>query len=241
MATVVKPDDKDDDEIHRGHQPGGRLVPIPDPTLLTTRLVSNAIDDFRREIQIRFDSMDRYKSTSRELIDTKIQVIHTELIGQIGRLETKTDERFVGINSLFAERELKFKSIQIQFQERDTRLAQMTSDNKIAIDAALTAARDSVDKQNNANATATAKSEAAFTKQIDQLGFLTQQTTKTTDDKIDDLKESVRRQTDDLKARIQIIEGRGQGLNQGWGYIVGAAGIVIGIVAIINFAMHISH
>ena len=127
---------------------------------------------------------------------------------------------------LRTEHEEKFKSIATQFTERDIRTEQTARDSKVAVDAALQAQKEAAGAQNESNAASISKSEAAFTKQIDQIGVIINTTTKGTDEKIED-----------IKTRITQIEGRATGRGDSWGYIVGAGGIVIVIIAIFEFIM----
>jgi hypothetical protein len=88
------------------------------------------------------------------------------------------------------------------------------------VDAALQAAKEAVGEQNKSNALAIAKSEATFTKQIDQIGVLISTLQKGLDEKIDD-----------LRARQTVSESRKAGAGDLWGIIVGVVGIVIAIAA----------
>jgi len=85
--------------------------------------------------------------------------------------------------------EEKFESVQTQFRERDVRSERESKDNKVAVDAALQAAKEAVTEQNKSNAVAQSKSEASFTKQIDQISTFITSAVKGLDDKINDLKE----------------------------------------------------
>jgi hypothetical protein len=98
-------------------------------------------------------------------------------------LEAKMD----GLRELHEE---KFSSIDVRFSERDTRTEQTSRDSKLAVDAALQAAEKAV-----------SKSEVSTMKQIDQIGMLMASQQKAQDDKFDDVKE-----------RLTILEGRGEGV-----------------------------
>ena len=110
----------------------------------------------------------------------------------------------------------KFHSIEKQFSERDTRTEQISSQSQLAINAALQAAKEMGEKQNQAFAAATLKSEAATIKQIDQINVLIQSSTK-----------NLETQIDDLKARTGLIEGRGYGKQAGTDG--GRANLAVGI------------
>jgi hypothetical protein len=134
--------------------------------------------------------------------------IETAIAAAVGRLQELHGE--------------KFDSIAIQFKERDIRTEQTSRDNKVAIDAALQAQKEAVGKQNESNSQAIAKSEAAFIKQIDQIGVLVATMGNATDDKISDIKE-----------RITLIEGVKKGGGEIWAYMLAVASIAVAILAVI--------
>ena len=86
---------------------------------------------------------------------------------------------------------------------------------------------------------AIAKSEAGTTKQIDQIGVLLTSAVTGISDKIDDLKERIA----STENRIIAAESRGKGMGDGWGYLVGALGLIALLVTavgsvVILFARH---
>lgn len=103
------------------------------------------------------------------------------------------------------------------------RTEQSSKDSKVAVDAALQAAKEAVGEQNKSSALAIAKSETATTKQIDQLGILIQNNTKAFDDKISDLKD-----------RLTRIEGMGQGASAMWGWVAGGIGLLLSVMMLID-------
>jgi len=129
-------------------------------------------------------------------------------------IESRTD----GDRKLNNER---FRGIETQFLERDKRTEQTTHDNKVAVDAAFAAAKEAVGEQNKSNAASITKSEATFTKQIDQTGTLLSAVAKATDEKIDD-----------LKTRLTSLESQKIGGRDAWGYVVGGVGILIALAAL---------
>jgi cation transport regulator ChaB len=130
----------------------------------------------------------------------------------------------------------KFRSIGTQFSERDIRTEQTSRDSKVAVDAALQAAKEAVGEQNKSSALAIAKSEASTTKQIDQIGLIINSMAKNFDDKIDDMKtrlttiEGMR-----IGGNYQIEGTRSERLTQAtvWGYVVGGFGVLIAVVTLI--------
>ena len=204
---------------NRSDDLGGHLTPDqaiwtprPDPTVLTT-------DQVRREIQMLRD------------------VLETRLAGSdkaIELLQASTDKfpTFVknAVNELKELHEEKFRSIAVQFVERDTRTEQTSRDSKVAVDAALQAAKEAVGEQNKSSALAIAKSEASTTKQIDQITVLIQSTAKGTDDKIDD-----------LKTRMTAMEGvrAGGGASLAVVFsVVSALGSIVAILIALFVVLH---
>jgi hypothetical protein len=153
-------------------------------------------------------------------------------------LPHRIDEK---ISSLARIHEEKFHSIETQFIERDVRTESSARDSKVAVDAALQAAKEAVAEQNRSSALAISKSEASTIKTIDQMGLLIQTGNKSVDEKIDDVKQ-----------RLVRIEGWGegadktkvaqQGASSHWlaivgfvvGSLIGLAGIVIGVMAMMG-------
>ncbi len=189
------------------------MVPNPDPTVLTTQ-------QLLREI-----------STSREVLETLLigvkETLETRIAGMdkaIVLLQATTDKfpSYVSgaVNQLQELHEEKFHSISVQFSERDTRTEQTSRDSKVAVDAALQAAKEAVGEQNKSNALAIAKSEATFTKQIDQIGVLISTMQKGIDDKIDD-----------IKSRLQGIEAHKKGSGDAWAVGMAVFGGLVALIA----------
>lgn len=197
------------------HRPTEEHVstPRPDPTIRT-------LETLRREIGALKELFDREISAMKEavklLADNANKSPTVAVVNElVGRLEAVTNE--------------KFRRIDTQISERDTRTEQSSRDAKVAIDAALQAQKEAVSEQNKSNAASMTKSEAGFTKLLDQQQLMIQQNTKTTDEKIED-----------LKGRVNNSEGQTKGSGDAWGIIIGViigvAGLLIAIAAIaVNF------
>jgi len=199
----------------RGYQSGGRLVPIPDPTALTAKLVASAIADFRRELDTRLSAMDKAADllhedytrvptavdravlNLRELLEAKIANLHADITGKIERNSAETDEKFIGVEAKFT-------------QERITR-TERAGDTKLAVDAAFAAAKE-----------ATGKIEAGFTKQIDAAAQRIDTMSKNLEDKITDLKD-----------RIVANENRLAGSKDSYGSMVSVGGLVVAAIAML--------
>lgn len=195
-------------------------IPIPDPSLLTTQQLTREITSLREFFESQVDSINNRISSVIKIIDANPAIVDAE----ISKLQQLQDEKFRSIVSQFDE---KFRSIAIQFSERDIRTEQTSRDSKVAVDAALQAAKEAVGEQNKSSALAIAKSEAATTKQIDQIGVIISTMANGLNDKIDD-----------IKSRITIIEGRNIGGNNVVGYAITAVAVVISIIAVFVTLLH---
>jgi hypothetical protein len=206
------------------NQVGSR--PIPDPTLLTTQQTLREIEGLKELIFTRLGGVDK----SLELLEYKINEGPHVASKLVESLRALIDQKF----EVTLE---KFRSIQTQFTERDTRVEQTARDSKVAIDAALSAQEKAVSKQNESFGLSIAKSETATAKQIDQLGVLVASTNKGTDDKITDLKERIAR-IESLKtgADSQQSTQRTAAMNTVSivalviGSLIGVTGIVVALV-----------
>lgn len=199
----------------------------------------------------RVSALDKAASSITAGLDKaekQLQASLDRIQGEFRSILAKQDER---LNSIFTEKdkifsdkmmniqlvnEEKFSSIATQFRERDTRTEQTAKDSKVAVDAALSAAKEAVGEQNKSNALAIAKSEAAFTKQIDQIGVIINTQAKGVDDKIDD-----------LKSRLISLENRGPSYSNGkdkdkdnssmWALMLGVVAIVIVLGSILGYGI----
>ena len=215
--------------------------PIPDPTILTTQQLLREIGSVREIVETRFAGMDKAIELLQSVADRQPSFV------------SKSVERLQELH------EEKFRSVAVQFVERDTRADQMARDSRVAIDAALSAQVKSVDAQNVSNSVAIAKSEAAFTKQIDQIGQLIFAAGKATDGKFEDIKTSaatadraIDSKIDDVKTRLNVLErnvnasesrstGKSAGVNSVGVVVMGviaAAAVFISIATLIFNVLH---
>jgi hypothetical protein len=209
--------DSSPDEDGRQMAGGADTFPRPDPTVLTTQAVRRDISALREVLEAEIEGQEKVFEGRFVAMDKAIELLQTIA----DRLPGLIDGKVAQLKGLHDE---KFSSIATQFSERDTRTEQTQRDSKVAVDAALQAQKESVNAQNISNAQAIAKSEANFTKLLDQLAMLINSNTKTSDDKIDD-----------LKARVQSIEGKGLGIGSVGALVVGAAVVIAAIVGFITF------
>ncbi len=225
--------------------------PVPDPTLLTSAALREAVgsleeklisrlEGMRDTIEARLDASDR----ANLLAEQQLTRVPTLLDKEMGAARALTDSRFASMDRQFADlgtlreekfasihqqvldllaiQTEKFSSIQTQFAERDTRTEQSNQASKQAIDAALSAAEKAVNKQADAFSVASSKTEAAFTKQVDQLSELLKANTTALDDKINDAKD-----------RLNRIEGQAVGKLEIKADTHGQTGTIVAIISII--------
>lgn len=187
-------------------------TPVPDPTVLTTAQLLRTVEGLREVIEARLVGVNEGFALLRGGIDGQPQAI-ADAIRHLTELQNE-----------------KFESIRLQFIERDARTAQTSLDSKTAIAAALQAAKEAVGEQNKSSALAIAKSEAATTKQIDQIGKTMDTGLAGLNDKIEDGKLTATA----LAQRVTASESSGKGVHEGqvnlWGWIVGGVGLIVGLV-----------
>ncbi len=199
-------------------------TPVPDPTILTTQQLVREIAASREIIETRLDAMDTATELNKAATDNIPRLINDK----VAELRTLVEEKIAGLLE-------KFHSIDIQFKERDTRTEQSSKDSKVAVDAALQAAKEAVGEQNKSSALAIAKSEAATNKQLDQIGMLITTTNKALDEKINDLKGRLDRGEGQKQQAVEnkqnIADNRGQA-NWVIGTALAVAAIIIALVSL---------
>jgi hypothetical protein len=171
------------DGPQRSSREDGR-TPIPDPTVLTTKALEQAIASLKELFFARLELMDR---AVRELYDAK----------------------FKGIEDRLMERDLKFET---QFQERDVRQTQANATSKIQVETALSAAKELQAQQEACNALAIGKSEVSVEKRMEQITGLINTFHGTLTDKIDannsTLSEKIEANKDQLNRLVALGMGR---------------------------------
>lgn len=172
-------------------QPGS--VPVPDPTLLTTEQLTQRIAALKELVETRLNAMDR----ASQLLHENVTRIPTETDRQVMHLRETSDE--------------KFSSIQLQFVERDVRSKAAEIAAQVAVGAALQAQKEAAAAQNDANAAAITKSEAATVKQIDGIQVLLATIAKSFDEKIEGVKSASATSIASINSRLDRGEGVARG------------------------------
>lgn len=177
----------------RGYKGDGGLVPIPDPTVLTTQALLREVAALKELVEIRFGATDKIVEHVEEQIRGRSSEIAAAslhlrelMLSEMGKIKVVTDE--------------VFQRIDVQFIERDKRTEQLALASSTAIAAALQAAKEAVGAQNTSNSIAIAKSESSTLESLRQLRELFLSETKAINEKVDD-----------LKSRLDRGEGKGTG------------------------------
>jgi len=178
------------EEPHRGTGSAGEWRPIPDPTKLTTEQLRREVATLREILETRLDGMDR----ATELASAHVTGVRKEIEQIRGRLREETATQVEQLRDLLETRlDGMDRAIALQFTERDVRAEQAAETAPQALGSALSAQKELVAQQNDANSAATAKAEASFTKQIDQIGTIIETMEKATDARITELKQRIDR------------------------------------------------
>jgi hypothetical protein len=155
---------------------------------VVTAQLRHELDLLRDVISARLDAMDRATILSNE----NVTRVPTDVDKQILHLKSLYDEKFASaiidrdrIGEMFDSKLMAVANgIQRQFDERDVRSRASESAANTAVNAALQAQKEAASAQNDANAAAITKSEAATVKQIDGILALLGSNTKAIDEKI---------------------------------------------------------
>lgn len=206
------------DEGYRGDH-GGVNVPVPDPSLLTTQQLRDGLSSLKELIVARLNAMD----AATELRLNALDHIPVAIGQQVTHLREVQDEKFIGIDK--------------QFVERDVRTAQASVAADDALKAALQAAKELVGAQGEASSAAAVKSETSFAKQIDQLGTIIQTMQLALDARITELKERIDRfEASSSGANMSRNERRSE--NQVTVSIIAAVLLLVSVIAAVYVATH---
>jgi hypothetical protein len=213
VVSSAKPD-------NRGYVSGGGLVPVPDPTKLTTDQLRQEIKSLRELLETRMDGTDNRYNDLRALVQSYQDMIDAATAHLRDLVEEKIDgrigERISGrieildqkISRLAEVTNERFDGVEKQFTERDKRGEQLSLSDKTAVNAALAAQEKQAIAQQESNNAAGQKMENNFTKLIQQQTELLQEVRRNTDTQITEMRRSNDGQIGDLKSRLDKGEGR---------------------------------
>jgi hypothetical protein len=185
----------------------GGSRPVPDPTILTTQLVDRGIAGLREILESKAQGDKKELEARLDGMDRAINLFQKIFDRIPGDIDTKVNALEAVYQEKYRSIEAKFGGVQTQFAERDTRVEQARAGVENAL---ITTARDSklaIDAALQAAEKAVGKSETATIKQIDALG----------------------QRFDDMKGRLDKLEGGGQGKKETQDYIWLVIGTLVGL------------
>jgi cation transport regulator ChaB len=194
-------------------------TPTPDPTELTDRAIARLEKSITAyidgQLAVRDERLNGIDEATKLRLSTVVE-LPGQIAAQVGRLRDVHDERF--------------KSIDTQFKERDTRQERESRDNKTAVDAAFSAQKEAAAKQDEGNQKAIDKSEKATAEKIDKLEQLFKTTTDALRDKIEDVKNTA---NGSVQQKVGATENRTSTYA-----LIGLLGTVVVVgIAIITFVL----
>jgi hypothetical protein len=204
------------------NEEGGR--PLTDPSTLTMAALLREVQHVKDLLLTKVECMEadvvRIDKTVCGLPDTQLKDLLNAKDFLIEKFNTVQEQ---------------FRSVQIQFKERDERGEQNERERKIGIDAALSAQEKSAGKQTESFSLSIDKSEKATAKSIDQLGEMVNSNFKALDDKISDTKERLTRLEGLGVGKLAELQNqRASNFNAAniIGMVAGAIGVVVAIITI---------
>ena len=182
-------------ENGQGPMPLGELIPRPDPSTLTTAQLIREIAALRELLELKSEG-------KQELFDMRVAHVDEatkRIILLLDRIPVLIEKEVESLRTLQDE---KFRGVDKQFTERDTRVDEGAKANQIKVDAAFSAQKEAVGEQNKSYKEASEKTERGFEKRIDEQKVLLGEVRKGLDDKIEGVRKAVDDKFEDLKDRI---------------------------------------
>ena len=204
----------------------------PDATPITRSDLDRAL----ASIQVHFDAIEK----AVELSHQDAVRVPTLVDRAISNLQTLLESKIANAQEIVGGRVDK---LEIQFQER-------TAAGSTAVAAALQAAKEAVGQQQLASASSVEKAQAQSGEALAQLRASFVQTTNAQEAQLSDVKSrldrldgpitqtqgslaSVEAQLADMKSRLDKADGNGAGVGSTFGWIIGSAGVVIALAALV--------
>jgi hypothetical protein len=224
VNAALNPEDPGDGEMSGAYQPSN--IPIPDPSLITARLIAEVRADLREEFR------EALRSQHELLISTGVSrhekaMLRIDAVERaahvfeenLNRVPTNLDREIHRLEALFAER---LSAVGIRIDTFHTLADALRANAKEAVAAALVALKEMTAVQHAAYAAAVDKGEAATTKEIDGIKVLIASTSKAFDTEISNLTDRLNR------GEGALVGGKGViGLIVGG---IGTAGVVVTIL-----------
>ena len=179
-------------------------APQADPTALTTDQLEREIKHLRELIEARLNQMDSALEAAKTSADTAIQQFDVSISHRMELAEKVTETKFDGVIKEF-----------VTFQ-------QFLNESSMRAQVALEAADKAVDAAFASSKEAIAKAENFNEKRFDILNG-----------QIKEVNDNLSKQMDELKLYQASTVGRSTGLGAGWAYLLGAVGLIGGVIGII--------
>jgi hypothetical protein len=167
------------------------LVPIPDPTAITTQQIASTKQELREEFRALLAVSQTLSASERNTLIVRLDAMDKAsviLSENITRVPTLLDREITRVVDMLARSEQlmdeKFTAVAQQFRERDIRSDQDKSASGTAISAALSSLKELIALQNTANSAAIGKSDASTIKQMDGIVALLASNNNALNDKI---------------------------------------------------------
>lgn len=202
----------------------GGSRPVPDPTLLTTEQIKNAIAALHEIVTTRIDGQEEKFESRLDGMDKAVVLLQTN----IDKGPAHTSAKVKHLKELFDE---KFRGVKKQFVERDTRVTTSAKAAADALSAALQAAKEAVGEANKSFSLSIDKSEKATGEQLKGLG-----------DQIADLKERVTRTEAEQRAGVAALATATSTRSENHGSVQWLIGLaVLAFFQLIGIALTIGH
>ncbi len=190
----------------------GKTIP-PDPTSATTQMILREIGALKELTAAHMDAVHQRFIA----LDKALDLAHEDLVRGPTNLEREVNTITKLFDTKLSIRDERFIGIDKQFLDRDSQLRLGTSEKKSAIDSALQAAKDAVNK-----------SELGFTKQIEQQGVMINTVKSELEKQIENLKERVTEMTANRMGGLEVRKESRESM----GVMIGIVGAVVGFVAV---------
>lgn len=209
-------------------------LPNPDPTIATIALLYREIEAVTEARHHEIESLREIIEARLAGYDRAIALLHDDLTAAPSDADKQIAHLDALLRAIMDERTL---GVQKQFEERDVRQRRDAEQVKLAVDAALQAAKEAVSEQNKGFTLIIDKSEAAITKQIDSLGARLSTATAGLEGQIADVKDRLTRlESTGLGRSQQVAENRAQAVDMR-GVILMCVGLISLAIALAGFAV----
>lgn len=187
------------------------MLSNPDPSVLTTAMTRHEITALRDLLFTRIEAVEK----ANQVFADGIQ-----------RVPTILDREIAKITLLFQE---KFSGIATQFAERDVRTTSDKQAASVGVAAALQAQKEMAASQNESNSIAVKKSDDATTKLIDSILLSIGANAKAIDDKIG----AINSRLDRAEAATTSAHQSQADTRLGMGSVVGLIGGIVGVLGLL--------